>query len=593
MSMRFKIATGFFLFVWLIIALRLWVVTSINHEYYDKYAQKNATKVDVLVPIRGQILDRNNEPLAINELGFAIAITPRLKSSLLQEQIELIVKYFPFLDSQKLTKTYTNANTSYNHAPIVVVDFLAYREIQHSFTYLKQSPHIVVMPTSKRFYPNESSASHIIGYVSKANQSDMDKNPLSFYTKVMGKMGIESQYNDFLQGEASYRKTQINALHKEVKVLQEAKPLRQNNLTLTLDLRLQELIDSEFTDKEGAVVVLDVHNGEILAAGSYPEYNLNDFIGGISTQKWRALLENPHYPLVNKMIAGQYPPGSVIKMAMGLAFLEFGEITEHTTIETPCYIELGGRKYRDWKCGHKSADLFKAIKSSVNVYFYKLSMQVGISNVATVLSQMGFGKKTGIDIPHEKSGVVPTPEWKLRAKGENWVTGDLVNTSIGQGYFLVTPMQVARYTALIASGKFVTPHFAKMFNETPAQYEVADVLSTTQKQKLNALRKGMYQVCNSADGGTVYWRTRGAKVPIACKTGTAQVTGIPQDMKTRIKEHEMEYFARSHAWITAFVPYNEPKYAITIMLEHGGSGGNGGPILVNIVNKLYDLGYIN
>lgn len=592
MNMRFKIAAGFFLFVWLIIALRLWVVTTINHEYYEKYAQKNATKVDVLVPIRGQILDRNNEPLAINELGFAIAITPRLRSAALQEQIDLITKYFPFLDAQKLTKTYTNANTSYNHAPIVVVDFLAYREIQHSYTYLKQSPYIVIMPTSKRFYPNEYSASHIIGYVSKANQSDMDKNPLSFYTKIIGKMGIEAQYNDFLQGEASYRKTQINALHKEVKVLEEAKPLKQNNLTLTMDLHLQELIDSEFVNKEGAVVVLDVHNGEILAAGSYPEYNLNDFIGGISVKKWRNLLENPHYPLVNKMIAGQYPPGSVIKMAMGLAFLEFGNITENTIIDTPCFIELGGRKYRDWKCGHGSADLFKAIRSSVDVYFYKLSILVGINNIATVLDQMGFGQKTGVDIPHEKSGVIPTPEWKLMAKGENWVAGDLVNTSIGQGYFLVTPMQVARYTALIASGKLVTPHFAKAFNQTPAQYEVKDTLSTTQKQKLGVLRKGMYQVCNSADGGTAYWRTRGAKVIIACKTGTAQVTGIPQDMKTRIKEYEMEYFARSHAWITAFVPYDDPKYAITIMVEHGGSGGSGGPILVSIVNKLYDLGYI-
>ena len=338
--------------------------------------------------------------------------------------------------------------------------------------------------------------------------------------------------------------------------------------------------------------MLDVHNGEILAAGSYPEYNLNDFIGGISTQKWRNLLEDPHYPLVNKLIAGQYPPGSVVKMAMGLAFLEFGNITENTIIETPCFIELGGRKYRDWKCGHGSADLFKAIKSSVDVYFYKLSMIVGISNISTVLSQMGFGKKTGVDIPHEQSGVIPTPEWKLRAKGESWVMGDLINTSIGQGYFLVTPMQVARYTALIASGKLVTPHFAKSFNQTPIQYPTKDILSAIQKQKLGVLRKGMYQVCNSADGGTAYWRTRGAKVPIACKTGTAQVTGIPQDMKTRIKEHEMEYFERSHAWITAFVPYNNPKYAITIMLEHGGSGGSGGPILVNIVNKLYDLGYI-
>lgn len=592
MSIRFRIMIAFFALVWLIIIMRTFIVTITNHDYYEKYAQKNATKVDTLTPIRGEILDRNNELLATNKLGFSISLTPRLKDSVLESQIELITSYFPFLDSQKLLKTYKNANTSYNHSQIMIVDFLTYMQIAHAYTYLKQSPYISVNPAQKRFYPNFSSASHIIGYVSKANQKDIEKNPLSLHTKTIGKVGIEAQYNEFLQGEASYRVSQINSLRKEIRLLEESAPLKQNNLNLSIDLHLQNLLDSEFENKEGAVVVMDVKNGEILAAGSYPEYNLNDFVDGISIPAWKELLENPHLPLVNKFTSGQYPPGSVIKMAMGLSFLEYADITENTIIETPCFIELGGRKYRDWKCGHNSADLLKAIRSSVDVYFYKLSLKAGINNIANILHQMGFGEKSGIDLPSESRGVVPTPEWKLKVKGENWVGGDLINTSIGQGYFLATPIQVARYTALIATGKLVTPHFAKAFNGEEKEYETQEVLNEHELQKLWVLRKGMYQVCNSPDGGTAYWRTRGAKASIACKTGTAQVTGIPQDIKVRLKESEMDYFSRSHAWITAFVPYQKPKYAITILLEHGGSGGNGGPILVSIVNKLVDLGYI-
>lgn len=591
MNIRFKIALCLFGFVAFAMAVRLFVLTTINHEYYEKLSQKNATKIETLMPMRGHILDRNGKPLAVNELGFSISLAPRLKQSVMQEQIDFIMRYMPSLDAEKMISVYKDQNTSYNHTAIKIVDFIPYTDMQKNYAYLKQNPYIFIKPDSKRFYPNNTSASHVIGYVSKANKQDIENNPLSFFTKVIGKSGIESTYNEFLQGDASYRKTLINALHKEVSIIDEGTKLEQNNLHLTIDLRLQELIDSHFKEKEGAVIIMDVRNGELLAAGSYPEYDLNDFVDGISVSKWNALLENPYLPLINKLISGQYPPGSVIKMGMALAFLEHAGVSETTIIDTPCFIELGGRKFRDWKCGHGSADMLKAIRSSVDVYFYKLSMRAGINNISSVMHQLGFGEKTEIDLPNEKSGVVPTPEWKLRMRGEAWAGGDVINTSIGQGYFLVTPMQVTRYTALIATGNLVQPHFALKFNGEKKQRPTKDVLTSVQKERLWVLQKGMFQVCNSPDGGTAYWRTRGAKAQIACKTGTAQTTGIAQNIQTRLKESQMEYFARSHGWITAFVPYEDPKYAITIMVEHGGGGGNGGPILVEIVNKLYDLGY--
>lgn len=592
-NLRYWLLIFFFIVVWFIIVIRLFVVNVINHEYYEKFAEKNITKTEVLVPMRGLIFDRNTEPLAINEIGFSISLIPKIRNSrIVESEIERIISFLPSLDKEKLFNLYKKNNHAYNHLPIEIVNFVPYAQMLSIYAYLKRSSYVVIAPNSKRLYPNESAASHVIGYVSKANDKDIQNNPLSQYSKVIGKEGIEKFYNSYLQGEAGYRKSHINSLHKEIKLLKEDSVLKRNDLYLSLDLKLQESIDSEFTERSGAVIVMNVHNGEILAAGSYPEYNINWFVDGISYKNWEGLIENVHKPLINKLVYGRYPPGSVIKMGMVLAFLQYAGINESTLIQTPPFIEFGGRKFRDWKAsGHGSADAIKAIRESVDVYFYLLSQRAGIDNMASVLRQMGIGELTGVDIPNEVSGILPTPEWKLQRYGEQWYKGDTITTSIGQGYFLSTPMQIARYTALIASGKLVTPHFAKEFNEESAEFEAKDILSDFQKSKLDVLRKGMYQVC-SVPGGTAYYRTQGTRVSLACKTGTAQVVGIPQDIQRRTREADMEYFHRSHAWITAFLPYENPQYAVTILIEHGGSGGSGGPVLVKIANKLKELGYI-
>ncbi|WP_295698054.1 penicillin-binding protein 2 [Helicobacter japonicus] len=593
MNTRYAILVICMVIVWLIISIRLFVINVINHEYYEKFAEKNAIRTEVLLPMRGLIVDRNNEPLAINELGFSVSLVPKIRDkSILEREIQHIVSFLPHLDKDNLLKLYEKNNHAYNHNPVELVHFVPYAQMLGIYAHLKRSSYVIVAANSKRFYPNESTASHVIGYVAKANNKDIQNNPLSAYSKIIGKEGIEKTYNTYLQGEAGYRKSQINSLYKEVKLLQEDNVLKRNDLRLSLDLKLQESIDAEFTQRSGAVIVMNVHNGEILAAGSYPEYNINYFVDGISHKNWQELIENVHKPLINKLVYGRYPPGSVIKMGMLLSFLEFANINENSVIQTPAFVEFGNRKFRDWKAGgHGSADAIKAIRESVDVYFYILSQYTGIENMANVLKQMGIGRLTGVDIPNEVSGILPTPEWKLRRYGEQWYTGDTITTSIGQGYFLSTPIQIARYTALIASGKLVTPHFAKDFNGEQAVFATKDVLNDVQKSKLNVLRKGMYQVC-SMPGGTAYSRAQGSQVKLACKTGTAQVVGIPQDVQKRIKESEMEYFHRSHAWITAFLPYENPQYAVTILIEHGGSGGSGAPVLVKIANKLKELGYV-
>lgn len=566
-----------------------------SNIYFEKIAQRNTEKTEILIPIRGQIFDRHQQILATNDLGFSIALSPFLNSTKkLEKQIDFILKYFPTLEREKLIKEYKLEYSPYNHSPIVVVPFVAYEQIQKIYTQLTQNPEISITPSTKRLYPYNALASHIIGYAGSANQSDIAKDPVAKYTKIVGKSGIERKYNQELQGELGSKKVKVNALNREVDFLSSRSLVNGEDIHTSIDVRIQTILDRQFSNKSGAVVIMDVQNGEILGAGSYPEYNLNDFVGGISHNKWNMLLDNPYKPLLNKFANGTFPPGSVVKMGIALSFIEYGGIDEKTLIDTPEFVELGGRKFRDWKVGgHGKSDMIKAIKESVDVYFYILSQKAGVENIAEVLKKMGFGEKSGVDLPAESGGILPTPEWKMRQSGQQWFVGDTINISIGQGAFLATPIQIARYTALLASGLLPTPHFATKIGEKILQYPSLDILTPLQKSKLPAIAQGMYQVCNDPDGGTAYRYVRGSKIKLACKTGTAQVVGIPQEIKRRVKEEDMAYFHRSHGWITAFVPYKNPKYAITILVEHGGGSRSASPILVNIVNEMYDLGYFN
>lgn len=598
MNGRQKLFLVIFVSVWVVLAVRLYFISIKSNAYYEELAKRNMIKTEYIIPIRGQILDRQGEPLAVNELGFSLALPPRLslrsKIPELERQIALLAEVFPALNQEEAIAQYKRHDSPYHHDFINIVEFVSYEEMHRLYARLLQSDLIRILPSTKRFYPNQTTASHVIGYTGRADSKDIERTPLAKYTGIVGKSGLERQYNEFLQGTLGHRKVKVTAFNQEIELLEEERPSENNHLTLSLDLRLQQVMDREFASQNGAAVVMDVETGEILAAGSYPEYDLNDFIGGISHSKWNALRDNPHNPLLNKLINGIYPPGSVIKMGIGMAFLEYAGVNEYTVVETPEFIELGGRKFRDWReGGHGSSDLIKSIRRSVDVYYYKLSQKAGMENIAKVITQMGFGAPTGIDLPNEFSGIVPTPEWKMKRYKQSWYIGDTIVSSIGQGSFAVTPLQVARYTALLASGRLPTPHLVKQVGERELKYEPQEVLNAFQKSKLPALALGMYQVCNESDG-TAFWHTRESRVPLACKTGTAQVVGISQADKKRIKEEEMDYFHRSHAWLTGFAPYKNPRYAITVMVEHGGHGGSaGGGIMARLANTLLELGYID
>ncbi|RAX54671.1 penicillin-binding protein 2 [Helicobacter sp. 16-1353] len=597
MDIRYKIILSTVVAVFLIILARLYYIAVVSHDSFKEQARHNTMRTEILTPARGQILDRNNQPLAVNNLGYSISLSPYLgrKSNLkiLSDEIDKIVSLLPHLDRDELKSAYLKEYSPYNHNYIVIVRFIPYEYMYKAYTILSQSDNIRILNATKRFYPNGALASHVVGYIGAANEKEIANDESLRFIGLVGKTGLEKYYNDFLQGELGYIKTKVDVLHRTVEVIDKISVNKRHDMTLGIDIELQKQLDIAFKDKAGAAIIMDAHNGEILAAGSYPEYNLNYFINGMSKEQWDELINSLNNPFLNKMINGTYPPGSVVKMGVGLSFLEYGDINERTVVETPAFIEVGGRRFRDWTHkGHGSSDLIKAIRRSVDVYFYKLSQKIGDEKMAKTLKTMGFGEITGVDLPNESNGILPTKEWKLANRGEPWFIGDTITTSIGQGLFLTTPMQIARYTALIATSKLPTPHFVKKLGDEEVEFIPKDVLSDFQKSKLSSLALGMYQVCNSEDG-TAYRVTRNSPVTLACKTGTAQVVGIPQDIISRIPEKQMEYYHRSHAWMTAFLPYKNPKYVITILVEHGGSAGEAtGAILTALSKKLLELGYV-
>jgi len=567
---------------------RVYFLSIKSNTYYEELSKRNYINRVQKVPIRGIIEDRNGKKLAVNKMGFSILIKPHLKSKKNKEKlntaIDLIVKNFPHLEKDKLLKIYNRDDSPYNHDYVKIVDYIPYQDFFSKYTLFSSKDTIKIESAVERFYPYRKAASHVIGYVGKASRLDILNNDLSAHNGIIGKNGLEKFYNDKLQGELGYKDIKVNALNKEIKVLDEKEPSIDNSIKISLDIELQKYIQKLFEGKNGAVIVMNAQNGEILSATSMPEFDNNIFAAGISVKEWNIMRNDLNHPFTNKLVNGLYPPGSIIKMGVALSFLENG-IPEDFTVQCSGSIRIGNRNFRCWKTnGHGKVDFRKAIRESCDDFFYKGSLKVGINKISQTLDRFGFGKQTGVDQVNEFFGVNPNKMWKEKKFKQPWYVGETVITSIGQGNMLVTPMQMARYTAFLATGKLPKPHFYKANYEEPEDLKIS-------KSELDLLRQGMYDVAHHIKGTAS--RHIKSKIAIAAKTGTAQVISIPQSEKVRMKESELKYYHRSHAWLTTYGPYKDPKYVVTALVEHGGHGGvAAGEIISKIYDRLYDDGYI-
>ncbi|EAJ1453426.1 penicillin-binding protein 2 [Campylobacter jejuni] len=599
--MRMRLVVGFILLFFIFLLSRVYYLSIKSNVYYEELAKQNAIKTEFLPPVRGQITDRNGTLLAINDLGFSISIKPYLSikksnKGILDKELSELTNLFPDLNASKLAEIYKRNDSYYNQDFIKVVDFIPYDEIIPHYSELNLNKTIKIDPVVKRKYPFGKLASHIIGYVGKANLQDVQENEIAKLSNYTGKSGIERYYNDILQGEKGTRVYKVNALNQEVEQLSYT-PAMSNDIELTIDIELQSYLTSLFEGNAGAAIIMNVNDGSILAAGSFPEYDLNPFVTGISFKDWDELSNSLDHPFTNKLINGYYPPGSVVKMGVGLSFLNSKNISPSTQYVCNGSIELGGRFFRCWnRSGHGPVDLKHAIKYSCDVYFYNGSLQVGIDQISETLSRIGFGAKTGVDLPSEFVGTLPSKEWKMQRYRQFWFQGDTLNTAIGQGNFLATPMQIARYTAQIAKGGEVIPHFLKSIenNNTTIENQMdenkKEIFTLFEKSQLPYIRDAMYAVANE-QGGTSYRYLHNLDVKVAAKTGTAQVVGFSQTDKNRVDEKQFEYYTRSHAWLTSYAPYSKPKYVVTVLLEHGGRNITSGATVAKIYQKMIELGY--
>ncbi|TQR31908.1 penicillin-binding protein 2 [Campylobacter sp. MIT 99-7217] len=592
--MRMRLVFAFVILFFILLLSRIYYLSIKSNVYYEEMAKQNAVKTQFLAPVRGIITDRNGKYLAINELGFSISIKPYLhikkqNRSILQGEIEAISNAFLELNATLLYKTYEKADSYYNQDFIEVVDFIPYDEMISKYAQLDLRENLQIKPTIQRKYPYKSLASHIIGYVGKANLQDMNENEVAKLTNYTGKSGLERYYNELLQGTKGVREVRVNALNKEIEEISLIKPVT-NDIKISIDIELQQFLTELFADSSGSAIIMNAEDGSILAGGSFPEYDLNPFVTGISVQDWKELSNNPEHPFTNKMVNGLYPPGSVVKMGVALAFMDSRLMNTSSSFFCTGSVELGGRFFRCWnRSGHGEMDLKHAIKQSCDVYFYEGGLRVGIDTISSVLGRIGFGNKTGVDLPHEFVGIVPSKEWKLSKYNRAWFQGETLNTSIGQGDFLITPMQLAKYTAQLAKGKGVTPRF--LMQENNESLEDEEIFTPFEKSQLPAIRDAMFAVANE-QGGTAFRYLNALPVKVAAKTGTAQVVGFSQADKNKVRESDLKYYSRSHIWLTSFAPYKKPKYVVTVLLEHGGRSLTAGEMTARIYHKLTELGYL-
>lgn len=578
---RLIVAAVIVLVLMSIVIGRLYVLQVVEHDHFATLSNSNRVRLKALPPSRGLIYDRNGVVLADN--------IPSYRLEIITEQVDdldstlLGLSKLVEIPQQNIKKFREAAKRRRPFESIPLLFNLSDDEVARLAVNLHKFQGVEINARLTRNYPLGKHAVHVLGYVGRIDEDDLNEHDLANYagTSHIGKLGLEKFYENDLHGEVGYQRVEVNASGRTLRVLDNIPPLTGNNLHLTIDSRLQKLAEDLFADEKGSVVAIDPNNGEILALVSMPTFDPNLFVSGISTQQYSELRDSPSRPLFNRALTGQYPPGSTTKPFFGLAGLESNVIGHKESVFCSGYYLLPNeeRRYRDWKKeGHGKMDLDSAITQSCDVYFYDLSYSLGIDRMSAFMEKFGFGSRTDVDSTGERPGLMPSREWKRGARGMPWFPGETLNTGIGQGAFLVTPIQLASATgALALQGRRYKPHLVKTieFSADRIELQVEPKLNGDYEiQKLQNWEhviKGMINVVHGIRG-TAHRIARGAQFKIAGKTGTAQVFGIAQDEE--YEEENVTKKLRDHALFMGFAPAEVPEIAVAVIVENGGHGSS-------------------
>ncbi len=576
---RVVITGTLILLILAVFVARLFYIQIVQNEHFTTLSKHNRVKVLPIPPIRGLIYSRDGILLADNYPSFSLELIPEKI-----EDIDATIGRLGELisideDDIKRFRKQLGKKRRFESIPLRVN--LDQQEVSVLSVTRHRFPGVDIVARLNRYYPHAEDTVHTIGYVGRIDEQDLARLDESNYsgTTHIGKLGIEKHYEDILHGKVGYQQVEVNAQGRVIRILDKVPPEAGKNIYLTLDLSLQRAAMKALEGRRGAIVALQPEDGSVLALVSSPGYDPNLFVNGIDTKSYKSLLGSKDIPLLNRATQGKYPPGSTIKPFLGLAALEDGvrQVQEQTWCPGWYSLKGSSHRYRDWKKqGHGHADLNFAIMQSCDVYFYDLAHEMGIDRIHAALDKFGFGKKTGIDIGAESSGLNPSREWKRGAMGQPWYPGETLISGIGQGYILTTPLQLATATAELASrGKKLVPHLVREYRDpitgvtTQVNNEDNGSIGLKDPGHLDYIINAMVDVVHAARG-TARRSGLGAAYRFAGKTGTAQVIGIAQDEEYEEEEIGEEF--KDHAWFIAFAPVDKPKIALAILVENGGGG---------------------
>jgi penicillin-binding protein 2 len=590
---RTDIATAVIIFFIAVIITRLWFLQIHKGTEYRQLADSNRVRMLDVVASRGNILDWQGRTIITNRPSFNIVWVKEDSPN----PDEVIKKLSRILNEEiaELLKKVREAADNPRHIPILLKEDIDWKTLVYIENNHFELPGIQIQVLPRRDYLYDDLASHLIGYLGEVNQKELKERKNENYQggDLLGKRGMEKLYEKQLRGEKGTIYMEVDAHGFEQRRLEGKETLPGNDIQLTIDLDLQLEAEQAMADKAGAVIAMDVNSGRILVFASAPPLKLKDFVGGISQKNWQALLDNPKRPLVHKTIQGQYPPGSIYKIVTALAGLARGVITPDTVFYCTGSMKFGNRRYGCWKKGgHGPISLHRALAESCDVYFYKVGLKVGVDSLAEYAGRFGLGHKTGIAFEYEKSGLVPTASWKKMAKGEAWQEGETLSIAIGQGFNLVTPLQINQMTAVLANGGILyRPQLIENIldqegNVVSSFEPIVDGEIIGMERNLQLIRKGLVGAVNDKHGTGKSARLK--EVTVGGKTGTAQVVTMKKYEETA--EEDVPYKYRDHAWFTSFAPADKPEIAVTVLVEHGGHGGSAaGPVAKKVLERYFSL----
>ena len=561
-----------------VLAGRLYYLQVIESERFQTLADENRINLRLLPPPRGRITDRFGVAIADNQQNYRVLLIPEDARDI--ERVLNALGQVIELDSFDRRRILRDVKRNRSFVPVTVRENLSWENAARIEVNAPDLPGIMIDVGQSRSYPHGADLAHVLGYVAAVSPDELTGDPLLELPGFrIGKAGLEKIHDLALRGKGGSSQVEVNAYGRVIRELERREGEPGAEVQLTIDMGLQRMVSERLGDESAAAVVIDIHTGDVLAMSSNPAFDPNAFNRGLSATEWRALVSNPRSPLTNKAIAGRYAPGSTFKMAVLLAALEKGVITPETEVFCSGYMELGNARFHCWKeHGHGHVDADAAIAQSCDVYFYEIARRTGIERIAAMAKRLGFGKSLGIDLPGERDGLVPTPKWKRGAYEAGWQKGETVITGIGQGYLLVTPLQLAIMTARLTNGGFaVTPRLTKAVGRTaqadPSQATPFESLNLPARH-LDLVRAAMSNVMNSPFGTARRSRIDEPGWEMGGKTGTVQVRRITKAEREHgvIKNEDLPWKERDHALFVGFAPVDNPRYAVSVIVEHGGSG---------------------